>query len=67
MSDTEELVRRERLNHKEEIFDLARSTRRAQMSEEDLQIETERERNYSRRGFGQIHGGAGGDFGGGDA
>jgi len=75
MSDSRELARQERrrqiierLNRTEEMFDLARSARRVQVSEEELQIEVERERTYSRRGFGQIYDGVGiggGDFGGG--
>ncbi len=75
MSDSEDLARKERrrqiierLNRTEEMFDLARSARRVQMSEEDLEIEMERERHYSRRGFGQIYDGVGiggVDFGGG--
>lgn len=68
MSDPEELARQkerrrqliERLNEKEEFFGLANSARREQMGEE---LEIERERNYSRRGFGQIYDGGGGDFG----
>jgi hypothetical protein len=74
MSDSEELARKEqrrrlieRLNQKEEMFGLARSARRVQRSEEELEaeIEMERERHYSRRGFGQIYdaGGGGGDGG----
>ncbi len=75
MSNSEELARQERrrqiierLNKTEEMFDLARSARQVQVSEEDLEIQMERERNYSRRGFGQIYDGVGiggGDFGGG--
>jgi hypothetical protein len=78
MSNSEELARQERrrqlierLNKTEEMFDLARTARRPQMTEEELEIELEREHNYSRRGFGQIYVGlgpgavGGGDFGGG--
>jgi hypothetical protein len=74
MSDAEELARKkrrrqliERLNQKEEMLGREHSTRRAQMTEEELEaeIEMEREQNYSRRGFGQIYVGGGGDGGGG--
>jgi uncharacterized membrane protein YgcG len=73
MSDSEELARKERrrrlierLDEKEKLLGSPESlTRRGQMSEEELETEIERERNYSRRGFPQIYDGGGGDFGGG--
>jgi hypothetical protein len=61
MSDAEELARKERrrrlierLNEKENLLGAPTSpTRRAQMSEEELaaEIEKERQRNLSRQGF----------------
>ncbi len=60
MSDSEELARKERrrqlierLNKTEEMFDLERSSRPEQMTEEELEAEIERLRqyHYSRRGL----------------
>jgi hypothetical protein len=55
----------ERLDRKEEMFDLARSAREARSSEEELALETGRERHYPRRGFGRIYEAGGVDLGGG--
>ena len=43
----------ERLNQKEELLGRERSTRRAQMTEEELEDEIERERNDWRNQFGR--------------
>jgi hypothetical protein len=60
MSDFEELARKERrrrlierLNAKERLLGSPRPERRAQMSEEELEAEVERQRtlNAARRGF----------------
>ena len=60
MSDSEELARKERrrrlierLNEKEKLLGPHTQGRPAQMSEEELaaEIEKERQRNFSRRGF----------------
>jgi hypothetical protein len=60
MSDAEELARKERrrrlierLNEKEKLIGPQSSARRGQMSEEELavEIEKERQRNLSRQGF----------------
>ena len=63
MSDAEELASKERrrllierLNEKEKLIGLQSPSRRGQMSEEELETESERQRleQYSRRGFGQM-------------
>ncbi len=63
MSDAEELAKKERrrllierLNEKEKLIGLQSPPRREQMSEEELELEIEKERvlNFARRGFGQI-------------
>ncbi len=60
MSDAEELARKERrrrlierLNEKEKLIGPQSSARRGQISEEELavEIEKERQRNLSRQGF----------------
>ena len=60
MSDSEELARKERrrrlierLNEKEKLLGPHTQPRPAQMSEEELaaEIEKERQRNFSRQGF----------------
>jgi hypothetical protein len=60
MSDAEELARKarrrrliERLNEKEKLIGPQSPARGAQMSEEELaaEIEKERQRNFSRQGF----------------
>ena len=60
MSDSEELARKERrrrlierLDEKEKLIGPQSPARRAQMSEEELaaEIEKERQRNLSRQGF----------------
>ena len=59
MSNSEERARQERrrqlierLNQKEEMLGRERSTRRAQMTEEELEAAIERERNDWRNQFG---------------
>jgi hypothetical protein len=59
MSDSEELAMQkrrrqiiERLIRKEEMLGRKRSTQRAQMTEEELEAEIERERNDWRNQFG---------------
>jgi hypothetical protein len=61
MSDSEELARKERrrrliarLNEKERLIGPQSPARRRRMSEEELEIERQRQEQYSRRGFGQM-------------
>ena len=64
MSDSEELARNKerrrrliaRLNENEKVLETHRSFREEQMSEGEraVQIEKERQRNFSRRGFSQM-------------
>ena len=64
MSDSEELARNkerrrrliERLNEKEKVLETHSSSREERMSEGEraVQIEKERQRNFSRRGFSQM-------------
>ena len=63
MSDSEELASKERrrrlierLNEKEKVLETHSSSREEQISEGErtVEIEKERQRNFSRRGFSQM-------------